>query len=284
MWIRADPANKNDILVCLSGTGTSKVWRCADTTAATPQWTDVGGLASGVPDVPANCIERHPAFPQTTWFLATDVGVYRTDNAGASWYDYTAAQGLPNVEVTRLVAVPGTGKLVAATFGRGIWQISLTTPEEVVEPSAMLVRYGRIDAGNLASLATDDGNALRTCRFVVPNLFVAPITVEVDGVSASSTIAGLRLAVRSRFATVGNYRQTLDMYDWSAGQFDPSNFRNDTLTTGYQTVELVGTGNVSRYRGSGGELRARYRIVQTGPVASAAWCVEHDRVNWIVTP
>jgi photosystem II stability/assembly factor-like uncharacterized protein len=284
MWVRANPMDKNDVLVCLSGTGTSKVWRCADTTAAAPQWSDVGGLASGVPDVPANCIERHPADPENTWYLATDVGVYRTDNAGATWTDYTGAFGLPNVEVTRLQAVQGTGKLVAATFGRGIWQISLSAPEETVAPSSLLVRFGRLDSGDVASLAADDGNPLRTCKFLVPNLGVAPITVEVDGATMSAAPTGVRLAVRSRFVTVGNFRQTLDMYDWTAGQFDPTDVRADALTSPYNTVELVGTGDVGRYIGTGGALRARYRIVPTGPVAAAAWCVEHDRVNWIVTP
>lgn len=282
-WISVNPMDKNDVLVVLSGTGTGKVWRCQDTTATTPQWTNVGSIGAGLPDVPANCLERLPADNQNTWFVGTDAGVFRTTNGGATWTDFTAPFGLPNVEVTRLVAVQGTGYLQAATFGRGMWKIALSPPEQPVAPSVLNVRYGRVDSGDLSSLAVEDNVPLRVCKFIVPNSTVSPVTVEVEATNPLSSYTALRLAVRFKMFTVGSYRQTLDMYDWSAGAFDPTNVRADDLTTTYQTVELVGT-SVARYTNGNGLMRARYRIVQTGPTAIANWCVDHDRVNWIVTP
>lgn len=283
-WLSVNPSNKNDVLAVLSGTGTGKVWRCTDTTAASPQWTNVGSTGAGMPDVPANCIERHPNDPQDVWFVGTDVGAFKTVNSGATWTDVSSPMGLPNVEVTRLVAVPGTGYLQAATFGRGMWRMPLTDPEQVVVPTVLNVQYGRIDSGNVASLASEDGSALRMCKFIVPNSTVAPVTVEVEAANPVPSYIGLRLAVRFKMGTVGSYNQTLDMYNWTAAAFDSVDVRTDALTTTYQTVELIGTGTVSRYTSGTGQMRARYRIVQTGPTAIANWCIDHDRVNWIVTP
>jgi len=283
-WISVGPTNKNEVLVVLSGTGTGKVWHCTDTTAATPQWTNVGSTGSGMPDVPANCLARHPADPQGTWFVGTDVGAFRTTDGGSTWTDISSPLGLPNVEVSRLVAVPGTGYLQAATFGRGMWRLPLAPPEQVVPPTVLTVRFGRIESGDVSSLASEDNVALRVCKFIVPNTLVAPVTVEVEAVNPVPTYTGIRLAVRFKMGTVGNYGQTLDMFDWMANAFDAVDVRTDPLTTTYQTVELLGTGAVARYTSGSGVIRARYRIVQTGPVAVANWCVDHDRINWIVTP
>jgi hypothetical protein len=61
-------------------------------------------------------------------YLATTSGVYVTttvngDGNGVRWYRLGA--GLPNALVRQLQVVPGTDRLLATTYGRGLWTITL---------------------------------------------------------------------------------------------------------------------------------------------------------------
>ncbi len=71
--------------------------------------------------------------PETEIYVGTDIGVFYNLNGGATWRNGTAPLGLPNVQVNTLRFVPGTGYLMAATYGRGIWRIRfpLTPPGDV---------------------------------------------------------------------------------------------------------------------------------------------------------
>lgn len=89
-------------------------------------YTDVSGSgATGLPDVPINSIELDPDDPAATWYVATDIGVFMTNNGGHNWFNMSAPLGLPNVHVNYLEYVPATGFLNAATWGRGMWRIQL---------------------------------------------------------------------------------------------------------------------------------------------------------------
>ncbi|MDO8588602.1 MAG: hypothetical protein Q7T82_16360 [Armatimonadota bacterium] len=125
--LSVNPSNKNDLLVGVSGTGTSHLWRCADTASAYRFWDDVSGVASPkkLPDVSLNTIARDPWDPNKTWYVGNDVGVFQTSDGGVAWYNATNPLGLPNVQVNDLKAVVGQNNLYAATFGRGMWKIGL---------------------------------------------------------------------------------------------------------------------------------------------------------------
>jgi photosystem II stability/assembly factor-like uncharacterized protein len=129
LGIKVNPNNTDDIVVAVGGSG-SHLYRITNTNAATPTLTDVSGAgATGLPNVAANCVELDPFQPSTKWYVGTDIGVYMTENAGATWTDITRSKGLPNTQVNRLVANPTTGYITAATFGRGMWRISLAPAE-----------------------------------------------------------------------------------------------------------------------------------------------------------
>lgn len=130
--ISISPTNANDVIVTLSGTGTPHLYRCTNVAAASPVWTSASGSGvTGLPNVPANSVARDLDNPLTTWYVGTDVGVYMTTDAGATWVDITRSRGLPNVQVTKLQTVPGTRMLNAATFGRGMWRMRLRRAEIV---------------------------------------------------------------------------------------------------------------------------------------------------------
>lgn len=125
--ISVSPTQPNQILVGLSGTGTSHLWRCPDTGAGNARvWNNISGTpGSALPDIPLNSVVRDYNEPENVFFAGTDVGVFYTADAGRTWSNATAPLGLPNVQVIELKVVPGTGSLYAATYGRGIWRLPI---------------------------------------------------------------------------------------------------------------------------------------------------------------
>ena len=86
-----------------------------------PTWTDITG---DLPDVPANCIALDSA--TGTIYLGTDIGVFESSNGGVNWeYD---SDTFPTVAVFGLDRNPTTGQIVAATHGRGMFELVPSGP------------------------------------------------------------------------------------------------------------------------------------------------------------
>ena len=140
--VEPHPGNSRDVLVSLSGFGAPHLWRGvagAGSTAFT--WTNVSGSTTALPDAPANCVERDPNDPANTWYVGTDIGVFMTADAGATWTNATAPLGLPNVRVNALQANRSTGYLNAATFGRGMWRIPIEDRENIAGDGSFEFEY-----------------------------------------------------------------------------------------------------------------------------------------------
>ena len=125
-YLVVDPTNPNRLFVTVGGSGSGHVFVCANTTAAQRVWTNISGAgASAIPDINTNTIALDADAPNNTYYIGNDVGVFTTSNGGATWTNATQPLGLPNVQVNELAVIPGQRALYAATFGRGIWKISL---------------------------------------------------------------------------------------------------------------------------------------------------------------
>jgi photosystem II stability/assembly factor-like uncharacterized protein len=101
----ATPATPGHVFVSTNGLG-----------AAT--WTDISG---DLPDVPTNAIAIVGDAKSTAIYVGTDIGVFETIDGGAHWRHLT--KGMPNVAVFGL-ATDKQGRLVAATHGRGMFELS----------------------------------------------------------------------------------------------------------------------------------------------------------------
>jgi hypothetical protein len=102
-------------------------------------WTDISG---NLPNVGVNAIELDPSDPLIV-YAGTDVGAFRTTSGGTSWHAFDA--GLPNVPVVDLHIDPEDRALYAATMGRGMYKVSIST---VVEPVVDLyLRDSELDTG-----------------------------------------------------------------------------------------------------------------------------------------
>jgi photosystem II stability/assembly factor-like uncharacterized protein len=77
------PADENIVLLTFSGFGTSKVYK---STNGGSNWVSISG---DLPDTPVNDIlifTEHNGYPNT-YFVATDIGVFVTENNGVNWLE-----------------------------------------------------------------------------------------------------------------------------------------------------------------------------------------------------
>lgn len=189
--IDVHPTNPNDILVALGGTqnpgalGGQHLFRCANASVASPVFLNVGG---GLPNVPVNTVERDSTWPLGVWYVGSDLGGHVTFDAGNTWANLSSPTGLPFTQVNQITAVPGTSKLMVATFGRGMWSINLGVPNFniSVDPEAVVggdPTYGTVTLDQPAPLEGLTFEIILTGSFWAQ----APATVTVPGGQTSAT-------------------------------------------------------------------------------------------------
>ena len=76
---------------------------------------------NGLPNVPINVVKLDPG-DHNTIYVGTEIGLYRSTDAGASFSRY--GSGLPLVSVTDLSVAADGSSVRIATYGRGFWEIS----------------------------------------------------------------------------------------------------------------------------------------------------------------
>jgi hypothetical protein len=175
--ISVHPTNPSNIIVSIGGTGSGHVYQCPNTAAGIPIYTDKSGSGPNtLPDVQHNSITRDPSSPDTNFFVGSDQGVFATVDGGATWANATETLGLPVCEISTLRAVPGTGYLMATTYGRGAWRLPLGsivigTPAKIEASTASFVRNGNTLVGTLTLKNTGTSPAvdvrLRSTTIVV---------------------------------------------------------------------------------------------------------------------
>lgn len=83
-------------------------------------WTDV---TSNLPAIPVNAIVNDPSEPDRVW-VACDVGVFESRNAGETWSVY--GTGLPNALAEDLVFCQPGRLLRVGTRSRGVWEAAVS--------------------------------------------------------------------------------------------------------------------------------------------------------------
>lgn len=155
-------------------------------------WQNISG---GLVNAPANSVIVDPNDANTV-YVATDAGVFYTQNVASCaqasancWSAYGAS--LPNVPVLQLrTANSGSGPvLVAATFGRGIWQIGLPSAAS----TTVTLAPSSLTFGNQAVGTTSAAQQL-----LVTNTGVVPLRISTlditTGFTESDTCSGQSIA------------------------------------------------------------------------------------------
>ena len=142
--IDAHDATGNTVYVTVEGmpNQAEEIETVYRTTNGGSTWTDI---SSNLPYAPASSLAVDPQNANTV-YVATDVGVYFTPevaHCGASASDCWSAfgTGLPAAPAVALSAAPASASthvLVAATYGRGIWQTPLFTAGTALSAASII--------------------------------------------------------------------------------------------------------------------------------------------------
>lgn len=275
--ISINPADKNDVLITVSGTGSGHVWRCADTTAATRVWQNRNGSGLGtLPDNPGNAIVRDPVDFDNVWWVGMDLGVFVTEDGGATWQNATQPLGLPNVQVNDFRASATTNYLTAATFGRGFWRLPLP---KVVYATSFNVVSGSLLVGGLNELKISDNQVMG-----IGNDTFAPNTiVEFTTTSPDQNLTEVQFVYEGK-GTRDSHVRIIELWDYVSGSW--VNVQSGASSTTEVRLIATVTNNPSRFVQAGTkQMRARLRFVPTQDLTAVdGWNVQIDRAFWRVTP
>jgi len=107
--------NKNPQIVYVTLSGFNNGHKVYMSTNGGQTWSNISG---NLPNLPANTIVQQKNSPGGI-YVGMDVGIFYRDSTLTDWVQYF--HGLPNVKIAELEIHYDTERLVAATYGRGIW-------------------------------------------------------------------------------------------------------------------------------------------------------------------
>ena len=183
-----DPLEESTVYVTFSGYRFNDylphVFRSVDYGAT---WTDI---SSNLPEVPVNEIVIDPIL-SNTYYLATDLGIFSTEDAGDSWE--VMGEDLPPVIVNDLDLHVEKRELLAATFGYSMFTYPL--PSQSLSTNDTQVNYFSISPNPVSDLLNINTEE---------NIKIVKLEViNINGQSLLNSNAGKSIDVSSLF--VGNY-------------------------------------------------------------------------------
>jgi len=126
-----DVHSSNSNIIYITTTGTS-----GQALKSTNGGTSFANIAPGLPSIGKNTIVHQGRNSNNPLYLGTSLGVYYIDDTMSSWMPFDT--NLPNVSVTDLEINLEDNKLIAATYGRGIWQTDI--PVQIPNDDIKLVQ------------------------------------------------------------------------------------------------------------------------------------------------
>ncbi len=126
--IEVSPKSAALVYATVGGSGSDHVFRSADGGAT---WTDISG---DLPDVVVSGLAIDPDLANT-FYIATDIGVFWTTDGGVNWSPLTG--GLPLAAVLSLNLHEPSRTLRAATHGRSVWDMGVSTSGLNLIPEAL---------------------------------------------------------------------------------------------------------------------------------------------------
>ncbi|MBM3430441.1 MAG: PKD domain-containing protein, partial [Bacteroidetes bacterium] len=212
-WVAVSNTDPNVVFVTYSGySSTAKVYK---STNGGTSWTNI---STGLPNVPVNCVVyQNGAAGGDGIYIGTDVGVYYRDNSMTTWVDFSS--GLPNCEVSDLEIYYATGRLRAATFGRGTWDSDLYSSVPTVPVASFTANNQTICVGQSVQFTSTSTGQPTSYSWTFQG-----------GTPATSTTQNPSVT----YNTAGTYNVSLTVSN--------ANGQNTSSQTGYISV-IAATGN-----------------------------------------
>lgn len=118
--IAINPTNDSELYAVVTGyVDGAKVFKSTNTGAS---WTNI---SSNLPNIAMRCI-AYETGSKDRIFIGTDAGMYMKDENTDQWVKY--GTDLPNVIVNDIEIQYTDSKVIAGTYGRGLWSVSLPKP------------------------------------------------------------------------------------------------------------------------------------------------------------
>ncbi|KAA3597879.1 MAG: hypothetical protein DWQ06_12325 [Calditrichaeota bacterium] len=208
-YIAIHPTDENIVWVTMSGFTSSSGEKVFKTTNGGLSWTNVTG---NLPDMPVNCIAVDPLLPNQV-YIGTDLGIFLSTTGGGNWQDFS--NGLPNVVVEEIEIHYPSGKIRAATYGRGLWEsylqsssspVGITLTNDVtlsLQPNGFVNKSINLINGTLGSVLSYNSTLINSPSW-------ASISPQ-NGLLVGITNEILTLSLDATNLTNGNYNTTLEL-------------------------------------------------------------------------
>ncbi|MBS1723071.1 MAG: hypothetical protein JSS66_08990 [Armatimonadetes bacterium] len=155
---------------------------------------------------------------------------------------------------------------------------------ETLAPNAQQVVLGQISSGDLASLAADDNNAERMCRFILPNRSSPFVVTNLTYTTSKTVLSALAMRVKAKMSLVGQFGIALALKDQTQANVFDTVLPETSIGTGYATFTGNASGSLAKYLGGGGAIVGQIRVRNTGPVpGSGNWCTDFEFAQLDVT-
>lgn len=161
------------------------------TTNGGGSWTNITG---GLVDAPANAVAVDPGNPAIV-YVGTDVGVFATQDGGATWAEYGTL--LPNSAVIALDTFnsSSTHLLRAATHGRGVWSTTLASAATTTTPGTVTASPSFLTFLNQPVGATSAAQTVTVTVSGAPVVMGSFSRTNKDFVTVSDSCSGATLQV-----------------------------------------------------------------------------------------
>jgi hypothetical protein len=180
--IYCDPANSNIVYVAFGGFAFDNLWK--STNGGTTFVSVSGSGATSLPPAPLRGIVRHP-FDASRLYAGTDVGIFESDNGGASWL--TSEAGPSDATIDELRFVNGTEILLAATHGRGLWTADLSGLSQ--PPTNLVATASSVANINLSWTGVSGATSYEIWRSVDNGAYSLRTTVNTTTFADSTVLA-----------------------------------------------------------------------------------------------
>ena len=180
--IDIESGDENHIVVTFSNYGVSSVW---ETTDGGTNWTEVEG---DLPDMPVRWVLIHPD-DATRIFLATELGVWSTDNTNGALTDWSPHddESFPHVRTDMLQVRTSDNEMIAITHGRGLWSTNIDIPASSdPEISFTTSADSQSEVTNVNDGCKDYTDYTVSMKIINPPTGDATVTLAVDGASTGS--------------------------------------------------------------------------------------------------
>ncbi len=258
-----DPVDKRVAYIVYGVPGGKHIWK---TTDAGETWRAIDGEgATGLPDVPVNCVAVDPN-NTSRLYVGTDMGVFVSTDGGANWAaENTGFIGVV-VESLAFNTSDGVTSLYAFTNGRGAWRVTTGAAGCQRTLSSARASFNAAGGAGAVNVSTSPGNCQWTAE---SNAEWISVTGGASGAGAGavSYSAAANNTFNARVGTITIAGRSLTvtqaaMIDTTPPvvsiEFPPSNpfhIRSRTISLKFSITDNVGATTVitSNDRGGGGE-------------------------------